>query len=117
MCQSKPNYYRLLQMVCGLNWFKGGFGSAANFELDTWIRSKPKSSAANRRSFWIWRNWIISISKVFAFSMHVRRRGSRSCAVRLTSGNGCCRNEVSAKAFDIENQMIRVDLYRKGEWS
>jgi hypothetical protein len=22
-----------------------------------------------------------------------------------------------AKAFDIENQLIRVDLYRKGEWS
>jgi hypothetical protein len=32
-----------------------------NFELGIWIRSKPKSSAANRQSFWIWRNWISSI--------------------------------------------------------
>jgi hypothetical protein len=24
---------------------------------------------------------------------------------------------LSAKAFDIENQLIRLDLYLKGEWS
>src|ERR1700737_3759637 len=45
------------------------------------------------------RNWISSISKVFVFSMHVRKRASRSCTVRLTSGNGCCRNEVGRKSI------------------
>jgi hypothetical protein len=38
---------------CGLKGFKGEFGSAANFELVTWIKSKRKSSDANRQSFWI----------------------------------------------------------------
>ena len=37
-------------------------------------------------------NWIESISKVFVFSMPVRRRACRSCTVRLTSGNECCRS-------------------------
>src|ERR1700746_2563365 len=34
------------------------------------------------------------MSKVFAFSTRVRQRAFRCCTVRLTSGNGCCGNEV-----------------------
>src|ERR1700730_16833341 len=35
---------------------------------------------------------------VFVFSMRVSRRASRSCTVRLTSGNGCCRSVVDESA-------------------
>src|ERR1700682_2559682 len=37
------------------------------------------------------------MSKVFAFSTRVRRRGSQCCTARLISGNGCSGNEVGQK--------------------
>ena len=40
------------------------------------------------------------------------------CATRGRATEVPTRQErFGAKAFDIENQLIRVDLYRKGEWS
>ena len=48
-------------MTLRIEQVKGGIGSSVNFELSTWIKSKRKSRAANRQSFWTWRNWILSI--------------------------------------------------------
>jgi virulence-associated protein VagC len=36
----------LLLRPCATSW------AAAKFDLGTWIKSRPKSSAANRQSFW-----------------------------------------------------------------
>src|SRR5271169_1263678 len=64
-------------------------------------------------SRWIWRNSILRISKVFVFSTCARRQGSRSCTVRHTSGNGCCRREAGRKTIRNLDDSLKLKLERR----
>src|SRR5260370_36056945 len=48
------------------------------------------------------------MSKVFAFSMRVRERGSQCCTVPLISGSGCSGNEVGQKHGPINVRKNRL---------
>src|SRR5260370_374877 len=61
----------------------------------------------------MWRNSIWWISKVFVFSTRVSRQGSRSCTVRHTSGNGCCRREADRKTIRNLDDSLKLKLERR----